>query len=257
VSSDRTLIAVATYNEVQNLPGLVEEIFRYAPDADLLVVDDNSPDGTGRWCDEKASEDGRVHCLHRPGKLGLGTAAVASFRYAIENGYRYVVNLDADMSHHPRHLPELLAGVQPDDASAVDVTIGSRYIPGGGIEGWPWYRRWMSRWINVFARCMLGLETRDCSGSYRCYRTEMLRKIDLSRVRSRGYSVYEEVLWHLKGVGARFREVPIVFTDREKGRSKIGGLEAIAATWTIFWLGLPGLGFGRPRPARRETKNGD
>ncbi len=173
-NAEKTLITVATYNEMENLPRLVEEIFRFAPEADLLVIDDNSPDGTGHWCDQKAAEDPRVHCLHRPGKLGLGTAILAGMKYAVEHGYKYVLNMDADFSHQPRYLPELLAGMDPPGGPPVDVMIGSRYVPGGGVEGWPLRRHLMSRGVNFYARWLLGLEPKDCSGGFRCYRTSRL-----------------------------------------------------------------------------------
>ena len=234
-----TLVVVATYNEIENLPRLTDEIFRYAPDVDLLVIDDNSPDGTGRWCDERARTDGRVHVIHRPAKLGLGTATIAAFRYAIERGYRFVLVMDADFSHHPRYLPALRAAIdQADETGAVDVAIGSRYVPGGGVEGWPAGRRLMSRAINVYARGVLGLPVRDCSGAFRCYRTEVLKRIDLDAIRSRGYAYLEEILWHLRRAGARFREVPIVFVDRQQGRSKITVWEALGAVWNLLRLGL-------------------
>lgn len=238
----KTLVSVATYNEIENLPSLVDEIFRYVPDADLLVIDDNSPDGTGQWCDRRAAEDPRVRCLHRSGKLGLGTAILAAMRYAIEQGYERLINLDADFSHHPRYLPDLLAGMAADDDSpGADVMIGSRYVPGGGIEGWPWKRHFMSQGVNVYSRWLLGLSPRDCSGSYRCYRTALLRRIDFDAVRSRGYSFQEEILWHLKRAGCRFGETPIVFVDRVKGSSKIDTREALAALGNIFVLGLCNL----------------
>ena len=237
-NADKTLVTVATYNEMENLPALVEEIFQAAPEVDLLVIDDNSPDGTGQWCDRKGEEDQRVHCLHRAGKLGLGTAIIAGMRYAIEHGYKYMLNMDADFSHHPRHLPELIAGMEPDAAGAVDVTIGSRYVPGGGVEGWPLKRQLMSRAVNFYARWLLGLEQKDCSGAFRCYRTELLAKLDFDAVRSRGYSFQEEILWHLKRLGARFAEVPIVFVDRQRGVSKIDSKEAVAALRIIFSLGV-------------------
>ena len=233
----RTLVTVATYNEMENLPALVEEIFAQAA-VDILVIDDNSPDGTGRWCDGRAKEDPRVHCLHRPGKLGLGTATIAGMRWAIKHGYDQVLNMDADFSHHPRYLPAFLAGMAPPGAEPVDVVIGSRYIPGGGVEGWPMRRHLMSRGINLVARWLLGLGPKDCSGAFRCYRTTILKRLDFDAVRSRGYSFQEEILWHLKRLGARFAETPIVFVDRQRGASKIDMREAFSSLWALFRLGL-------------------
>lgn len=237
-TSAKTLITIATYNEIENLPTLVDEVLRRVPEADVLVIDDNSPDGTGQWCDARSADDPRVRCLHREGKLGLGTATVAGMRYAIEHGYRQVLNMDADFSHHPRHLPQFLAAMDPPDGPPVDVVIGSRYIPGGGVEGWPLRRHVMSRSVNLYARVLLGLPSHDCSGAYRCYRTSILRKLDFASIRSRGYSFQEEILWHLKRAGARFAETPIVFADRRLGRSKINGREAAAALGILFRLGL-------------------
>jgi len=235
---DSTLVALATYNERESLPPLVDEILRHAPDVHVLVVDDNSPDGTGQWCDERAKADARLHCLHRPGKLGLGTATLDAFRYSLAHNYTYVVMMDADFSHHPRYLPALRAAMNPGPGERVDVAIGSRYVPGGGTEGWPLRRRWMSRGVNLYARLLLGLTPRDCSGAFRCYRTETLRQVPLDRVRSRGYSFQEEILWHLKRAGARFEEIPIVFTDRRLGQSKINLGEAWAALRIILMLGV-------------------
>jgi len=233
-----TLITVATYNEMENLPELVEQIFRVAPDAHLLVIDDNSPDGTGGWCEEKSREDDRLRCLHREGKLGLGSAVLAGMKHAIEHGYRYVLNMDADFSHHPKYLPALLGGMDPAEGPAVDVMIGSRYVPGGGVEGWGPKRHVMSRGVNLYARWLLGLKPRDCSGAFRCYRTKLLRRLDFGAVKSRGYSFQEEILWRLKRSGARFGETPIVFVDRQRGASKINMKEAAAALWIICVLGL-------------------
>lgn len=233
----KTLVTVATYNEIENLPRLVEEIFAQSPDLHLLVIDDNSPDGTGDWCNRKAAEDPRVHCLHRAGKLGLGTATIAGMKYAIEHGYDQVLNMDADFSHHPRHLPAVLAAMQ-DDRGPVDVAIGSRYVAGGGVVGWPFKRRLMSKGVNLYARSLLGLKPKDCSGAYRCYRTSLLSRVDFDSVRSRGYSFQEEILWHLKRAGARFAETPITFADRERGLSKINSKEAWSAVRIIFRLGV-------------------
>jgi dolichol-phosphate mannosyltransferase len=237
-ATGKTLVTVATYNEMENLPRLVEEIFRFAPPVDILVIDDNSPDGTGQWCDRQREQNPRISCLHRAGKLGLGTATIAGMQYAIEHGYRYVLNMDADFSHQPKYLPALLAGMEPPDGPPVDVMIGSRYIPNGGVEGWPLKRQLMSRAVNLYARCLLGLRTKDCSGAFRCYRTELLARLDFNTIRSRGYSFQEEILWRLKRLGARFGETPIVFVERQHGVSKIHGGEAMAALRIIFALGV-------------------
>lgn len=232
----RTLVTIATYNEMENLPRLVEEIFTFVPAVDVLVIDDNSPDGTGKWCDERQAQDPRVHCLHREGKLGLGTATIAGMKYAIEQSYDQVLNMDADFSHHPRYLPAILQRAANDPP--VDVVIGSRYVPGGGIEGWPFKRHFMSKGVNLYARLLLGLKTKDCSGAYRLYRTDMLKKLDFDTIVSRGYSFQEEVLWRLKRLGARFAETPIVFVDRERGQSKINNQEAKAALRILLRLGM-------------------
>jgi dolichol-phosphate mannosyltransferase len=240
-SADKTVITIATYNEIENLPKLVDEILRIVPDVDILVIDDGSPDGTGDWCDKKSLEDSRIHCLHREGKLGLGTAIVAGMKYAIKHRYRHVLNMDADFSHQPKYLPDLLGGMDPADGSPVDVMIGSRYVPGGGVEGWPWRRHVMSQGVNLYARWLMGLKPKDCSGGYRCYRTSALAEIDFDRIRSRGYSFQEEILWRLKRAGAKFGETPIVFVDRQHGSSKIDWREAVAALWIILALGFRNL----------------
>ncbi len=235
----RTLVVVATYNEIENLPRLVDEIFDHAPHVDLLVIDDNSPDGTGKWCDERAAEDARVRCLHRESKLGLGTATMAGFRFAIDHDYELVLTMDADFSHPPKHIPEILACIE-DESESADVVIGSRYTRGGGIEGWPFYRRLMSRAVNFYARWLLRLKPRDCSGAFRCYRMEMLRRIDLDEIRSRGYSYLEEILWRLNKLDARFAESPIVFVDRQAGQTKINTREAFVALLMILRFALLG-----------------
>ena len=237
-SEKKTLVTLATYNEIENLPELVQEIFRHAPQADVLVIDDNSPDGTGRWCDAQAADEPRLRCLHREGKLGLGTATLAGFQYAIDHGYTLVANLDADFSHPPRYLPALLEAIAPADAPPVDVAIGSRYISGGGIEGWPLGRHLISRAVNLYARVMLRLPVRDCTGSYRCYRTAALRQLDFAAMRSAGYSYLEEILWLLDRRGCTFREIPIVFIDRQHGRSKITLREAASSIAILLRLGV-------------------
>lgn len=236
-----TLVLLATYNEVQNLPDLTDEIFRYAPDVHVLVVDDNSPDGTGRWCDERARSDHRFHVLHQPGKLGVGTATVAGMRYALEHAYAYVLVMDADFSHHPRYLPDLRQGMElAGPQSPVDVMIGSRYLPGGGIEGWPRRRRWTSLAVNRYVRRWLRLPLSDISGAFRCYRASVLQRLDFGAIRARGYAFEEEILWWLKRHDARFGETPIVFVDRQRGQSKVNFRETWSACWSMFVLGLRG-----------------
>ncbi len=237
----RTLITIATYNEIENLPRLVDEIEAVVPTADLLVIDDNSPDGTGRWCAERAADDPHLFCLHREAKLGLGSATLDGFQYAIAQGYDLVLNLDADFSHSPQAIPSLIDRLSASDSMPVDVAIGSRYVTGGKVEGWPLHRRIMSRCVNLYARLLLRLPMRDCSGSFRCYRVDALRRLDFNAFRSRGYSYLEEILWRLKRTGTTFAEVPIVFVDREHGTSKINLREAVVAIWIILRLGL----FGR------------
>jgi dolichol-phosphate mannosyltransferase len=219
----RTLVALATYNEIENVPALVDEIFRTLPEADVLIVDDNSPDGTGQWCDTRAATEPRLTCLHRPSKQGLGSATLLALQYAIDHGYDVVITLDADWSHDPQHLPELLREIEQ-----ADVAIGSRYIPGGRIDGWPLHRRIVSRSINRLSRLLLGLPVYDSSGAFRAYRVASLCNVDLGRVQSTGYAYLEELIWLLHRAGARFAEVPITFHQRRSGQSKINLHEAAA-----------------------------
>ncbi len=235
-TADRTLVVIATYNELENLPNLVEQVRRFLPEADVLVIDDNSPDGTGRWCDRRAAEDSHLRSLHREGKLGLGTALIAGMRWAIDGHYKYLVTMDADFSHDPARLPDLVAGMEPSGGPPLDVMIGSRYVAGGGIEGWPLSRHLMSRAINLYSRWVLGLSPKDCSSGFRCYRTELLARLDFAAVRSLGYSFEEEVLWRLGRLGARFGETPIRFVNRRRGASKIDLGETIAAVRSVLRL---------------------
>lgn len=236
MSEPRILVTLCTYNERENIGLLVPEIGRVLPRADILVIDDNSPDGTGSMADELAAADGRIRVLHRSGKEGLGSAMLAGFRDAIAHGYDFVLNMDADFSHDPRHLPAIL-----DCMQRADVAIGSRYVPGGGVDGWGMSRHFMSQGINWYARLLLGLSTRDNSGAFRCYRVTKLAQIDLDQVRARGYAFQEEILYRCRRVGCRFEETPIVFRDRRYGTSKINWRESAAALWIIFRLGMENL----------------
>ena len=233
MADETLLITVCTYNERENIERLVPELHDVAPDAHILVVDDNSPDGTGEYADGLAEKDERVHVMHRAGKQGLGTAITAGLKYGVEHGYDYVLNMDADFSHHPRYIPALREAM-----SRVDVSIGSRYVKGGGVEGWGWHRHFMSRGINFYARWLLWLRTKDNSGSFRCYRASKLAELDLDRIVARGYAFQEEILYRCRRVGCTFEEVPIVFEDRRYGESKINKKEVFAALWVIFRLGV-------------------
>ncbi len=233
MSESRLLVTLCTYNERENVEQLVPLILEHAPFAHVLVVDDNSPDGTGEVADAIAAADDRVQVMHRPGKAGLGAAMIAGFGHAVEHGYEHVLNMDADFSHPPDAIPRLF-----ERAGEVDVVIGSRYVEGGGIRGWGWSRHVMSRGINLYTRWLLWLRPRDCSGSFRCYRTAKLAEIDFGRMRSRGYSVLEELLWRCKRVGCSFVEVPFVFEDRRHGSSKINWREAVLALWIILRLSV-------------------
>jgi dolichol-phosphate mannosyltransferase len=229
----RILVSLATYNEVDNVPGMVDAIHAALPDADLLICDDNSPDGTGKLADRLAADRSWLHVLHRPGKMGLGSALVNALQYADANGFDYWINMDADFSHPPAALPALLRGM-----ANFDVMIGSRYVAGGGINGWDAKRHFMSKAINFYSRLMLGLKARDTSGSYRCYRVSKLRELDLKQVYSTGYAFMEEFLFHCKRLGCRIGETPIVFENRRVGQSKINSMEAIKALWALFYVGL-------------------
>jgi dolichol-phosphate mannosyltransferase len=210
------LVALATYNEIENLPSLIPAIHSQLPDAHVLVVDDNSPDGTGRWCDEEAARSPWFTVIHRAGKLGLGSASWAAMQVAIERGYEMLITLDADWSHPPEVLPRQVAA-----AASADVVIGSRYCPGGKIEGWPATRRAVSAVMNFATRLALGLPLRDASSACRLYGVEMLKQLDFTELTATGYAYLEEILWQLHRRGARFAEVPIAFTDRRAGASKV------------------------------------
>ena len=236
VSMNRLLITVCTYNELENIRLLIPALREVAPDADILVLDDNSPDGTGKAADEFAAQDSKVIVMHRPDKQGIGAATLAGFRYGIEHNYDLLLNLDADFSHPPRYIPNLLKAVEE-----VDVAIGSRYVPGGGISGWSWVRHFMSRGVNWYSRLVLGIRSRDCSGSFRCYRVPKLAEVDWNRTLALGYAFEEEVLYRCQRIGCTFSETPIHFEDRELGETKINWKEVVKAIWIIFRLGLQRL----------------
>ncbi|MBI1345403.1 glycosyltransferase [bacterium] len=240
-SSPRILITLCTYNERENITRLIPAIRDTVPVADLLIVDDNSPDGTATFVQSYQQHDPRVKLLLRHEKAGLGAATLAGFETGIEQGYDWLINMDADFSHPPDVLPRLLAAM-PDG----DVIIASRYVTGGGITGWPWFRHLMSRGINFFTWFWLGIRAWDCSGAYRAYRVSRLQEIDFQRFRSRGYAFQEEMLYRCQRAGCRIQEIPFVFVDREVGQSKINSWEVVRALWDIAALGVSTRLLGRP-----------
>jgi dolichol-phosphate mannosyltransferase len=212
----KAIISIPTYNERDNIANLVRDIQRVVSDVDILIIDDNSPDGTGQIADQLAARDPSIHVMHRPGKMGLGTAYVAGFRYAIERGYDLVFEMDADFSHNPTYLPQFLAL-----AENADLVIGSRYIKGGGTPNWSPLRKFISGGGNIFARAVLGIPIHDCTGGYRCYRTAALRTLNLGAIRAQGYAFQVEMAYNFWKSGFRIRETPIIFEDRRVGSSKM------------------------------------
>jgi dolichol-phosphate mannosyltransferase len=212
----KTLIIIPTYNELENLRPILNEIFSFAPQTDVLIVDDNSPDGTGKLADEISEENPHVHVLHRSGKLGLGTAYIAGFKYAVAHDYDAAFEMDADFSHDPRYLPDFLKAIEE-----ADLVIGSRYIPGGDTPNWSFTRRMISGCGNIFARFMLGIPVHDCTAGYRCYRREVLESIDLDTIQSQGYAFQVELAYRVMRQGFKIVETPIVFMDRRVGKSKM------------------------------------
>jgi dolichol-phosphate mannosyltransferase len=237
--AERALVIVPTYNERENLPRIVPAVLEQDPRLEVLVVDDGSPDGTGDLADGLAAENPRVHVIHRSGKLGLGTAYVAGFRWAIAQGFDYVFEMDADFSHDPKHLPTFLAEI-----ADADLVIGSRYLNRRvTVINWPMSRLMLSYFANVYARWVTGLQLWDSTGGYKCYRRAVLEAVDLDRVRSNGYSFQIEMSFRAWRKGFRLKEITITFSDRNVGRSKMSGAivrEAVWMVWRLRWWALVG-----------------
>ena len=212
----KTLIIIPTYNEIENLGPLLKEIFSFAPATDILIIDDNSPDGTGQLADQMHEENSHVQVMHRAGKLGLGTAYIAGFKYAIEHGYDAAFEMDADFSHDPKYLPDFLKAIEN-----ADLVIGSRYIPGGATPNWSPMRRFISGGGNIYARFLLGIPVQDCTAGYRCYRREVLENLGLDAIQTQGYGFQVEMTYRTMKQGFKIVETPIVFMDRRVGKSKM------------------------------------
>jgi dolichol-phosphate mannosyltransferase len=228
----RCLIVVPTYNERDNVPEIVDRFLAALPGTELLFVDDNSPDGTGQLLDDVAATNPRVHVMHRAGKLGLGTAYIAGFTWGIARGYDYLFEMDADGSHDPHYLPQMLA-LAEDGADAV---IGSRYVPGGGTVNWGLGRKVISRGGSLYARTVLGIDVRDVTAGFLCWRRQALEAIDLQSITSNGYSFQIEMKYRALRKGLRLVETPIVFVDRRIGQSKMSRAIVVEALWKVWAL---------------------
>jgi len=236
---ERALVIIPTYNERENLPKIVPMVLEQDPRLHVLVVDDNSPDGTGSLADSLAAAEPRVKVLHREGKKGLGTAYLAGFRYAIEQGFDYAFEMDADFSHDPRHLPTFLTEIQQ-----ADLIIGSRYLEGRvTVINWPMSRLLLSYFANVYARWVTGLPLWDSTGGFKCYRRAVLQGINLDQVRSNGYSFQIEMSFRAWRRKFRLKEITILFADRTEGQSKMSRAivrEAIGMVWRLRWWAIRG-----------------
>jgi dolichol-phosphate mannosyltransferase len=237
---ERALVIIPTYNEAANLGTLVPRILGQDRRIEILVVDDNSPDGTGQIADQLAAAEPRLHVLHRSGKLGLGTAYVTGFQWALKEGFDYMFEMDADFSHDPGHLPAFLSAIK--DA---DLVLGSRYLNGKvSVVNWPMGRLLLSYFANIYARVVTGLRVFDATGGFKCFRRRVLEAIDLAAVRSNGYAFQIEMSLRAARRGFRIVEIPIVFVDRADGTSKMSGRIVREAIWMVWRLRLQAL-FGR------------
>ena len=235
---EKTLVVIPTYNEAQNIARLLPEILRQNPALDVLVVDDNSPDGTARIVRSMRESEPRIHILERPGKMGLGTAYVAGFKFALERDYEFVFEMDADFSHDPNEIPNFLAA-----AASADLVLGSRYTGGVRILNWPMQRLLLSYFANIYTRIMTGLRIDDATGGFKCFRRKVLASIDLDGIRSNGYAFQIEMSFKAWKKGFRISEVPIIFLDRQQGTSKMSKrivYEAFFMLWKLRWKSLFG-----------------
>ena len=226
------LVIIPTYNERENVAALASAVHAAAPEVHLLFVDDNSPDGTGPALDELAAADPRVSVLHRAGKLGLGTAYLEGFQLGLSRGYEYLIEMDADFSHDPKYLPEMLRRAE----AGADVVVGSRYVPGGGTANWDPGRKLLSRGAALYARTVLGIPVRDPTAGFACFRRRVLEALDLSAVRSEGYGFQIEMKYRTVRAGFSVEEMPIVFVERRLGQSKMSWkifLEAFVMVWRL------------------------
>ncbi len=227
----RTLVVMPTYDEAENVEEVLGLVRRTVPDADVLVVDDNSPDGTADLAERAGDRLGQISVLRRAGKQGLGSAYRAGFAYGLAEGYDVMVEMDSDLSHDPLALPSLLSPL----GQGADLVIGSRYVPGGSIPDWSLHRRLLSRWGNRYAGFILGLAVRDATAGYRAYRSRTLAALDLESVKAEGYGFQIEMAYRVANRGGRIVEVPISFSDRLRGKSKMSGTIVLEALILVTW----------------------
>ncbi len=227
----KALVIIPTYKERENLTELLRQIFAQNLPLEVLIVDDNSPDGTGAVADQLAAADPRVHVMHRPGKMGLGSAYVAGFRYALERGYDAVFEMDADFSHNPDSLPQFLRELEN-----ADLVVGSRYLHGVTVVNWPLKRLILSYGANVYSRIITGIPIKDLTGGFKCFRRQVLEAIDLNRVKSDGYGFQIEINFKAWRKGFRIKEIPILFVDRRAGESKMNQKIVWEAAWMVWRL---------------------
>ncbi len=235
----KPVVIVPTYNEKENIEILLNDLLALPVELNVIVVDDGSPDGTGQLADQWAAKTDRVQVIHRAGKMGLGTAYCAGFKFALAAGFDRIMTMDADFSHHPKFIPAMI-----DLSRECDLVIGSRYIKGGGTLNCTFKRRMLSQGANAFAKFMLGLRARDCTAGFRCYRREVLESIDLDSIFSNGYSFLIEMIYYVQRRGWKIGEVPIIFEDRQRGKSKISQNEVFRALQTVgrlFFRRIRGL----------------
>ena len=242
----KSLVVLPTYNERENIHAILEAILDQAADLDVLVVDDNSPDGTGQIVERLAAAEPRIHVMHRAGKLGLGTAYIEGFLWALARDYEYVFEMDADFSHDPADLPRLRAVIA---SGAADASVGSRWVAGGGTRNWSFLRTFISRGGSLYARLILGTPVRDLTSGFKCFSRRVLEQLDLPTVRSNGYAFQVEMNYRCQLHGFRVAEVPIVFVDRRVGKSKMGSHIVTEAMLVVLRLRLQTLFGGKTQPA--------
>lgn len=233
----RTLIIVPTYNEADNLESILQRIHAAQPGVDVLVADDGSPDGTGDIADRLAADDPRIHVMHRTSKQGLGAAYRAGFAWGMQRGYDTLLEMDADGSHRPEDLAQILAA----SAEGADLVLGSRWVPGGAVVNWPWHRRLISRGGTLYARLMLGIPVKDATGGFRAFKRETLERLPLAEVASQGYCFQIDMARRVVDAGMTVVEVPITFVERERGESKMSGAIVREALWRVTLWGLARL----------------